>query len=219
MDLSVLFPLFAGWPAAEREALRAHASEHTFTADSEVCTAEQAADQVILVEYGLMAAYAAGERPGRSFNYGYILPGDIIGLHGLLSVEAYGVAIHALRDTRCLILPNAALVAAFDADPARWRAVAGQLAQSVHHLLGFVSMLAEPSGYRRLKRVLENIDTYTRQRPFAPRMVLTQRELGERIGLSREMVNRILRELKAGGYVGVDEEGGIRLLRPLPARF
>lgn len=219
MDLSILFPLFADWPVAEREALREQACEHVFAADSAVCAPDQPADQVILVQYGLMAVYAPTERPKRSFHYGYILPGDIIGLHGLLSPRQYGVAIHALRDTRCLILPNTALVTALDTAPMRWRALASHLSDSVHHLLAFVSMLAEPSGYKRLKCVLEWIDNHTRLHPSAPRLALTQKELGERIGLSREMVNRILRELKTGGYVGVDEDGGISLLRPLPARF
>jgi CRP/FNR family cyclic AMP-dependent transcriptional regulator len=45
-----------------------------------------------------------------------------------------------------------------------------------------------------------------------------QRELAARIGASREMVARVLRELRRGGYVDTNRQR-IVLKKPLPARF
>jgi len=46
-------------------------------------------------------------------------------------------------------------------------------------------------------------------------VALTQAEIGERVGATREMVGRILRDLALGGYIELGR-GRIALLRPLP---
>lgn len=47
---------------------------------------------------------------------------------------------------------------------------------------------------------------------------ITQAEIGERVGATREMVGRILRDLARGGYVRMGR-GRIALLRALPKRW
>jgi CRP/FNR family cyclic AMP-dependent transcriptional regulator len=47
---------------------------------------------------------------------------------------------------------------------------------------------------------------------------LTQQELAQMIGASREMVSRIFKELKAGGYIRIDDKR-IVLTKKLPARW
>lgn len=47
---------------------------------------------------------------------------------------------------------------------------------------------------------------------------ITQAEIGERVGATREMVGRILRDLARGGYIEMGR-GRIVLLRPLPRRW
>jgi CRP/FNR family cyclic AMP-dependent transcriptional regulator len=47
---------------------------------------------------------------------------------------------------------------------------------------------------------------------------LTQAEIGERVGATREMVGRILRDLARGGYVEMSR-GRIAILRQLPKRW
>ena len=43
---------------------------------------------------------------------------------------------------------------------------------------------------------------------------LTQQEIGEHIGASREMVSRILKDLKAGGYVQLERRRIVILRKP-----
>jgi CRP/FNR family cyclic AMP-dependent transcriptional regulator len=47
---------------------------------------------------------------------------------------------------------------------------------------------------------------------------LTQQEIAERIGGSREMVNRIVKDLTAGGYISVDAKH-IKVHKRLPAHW
>jgi len=47
---------------------------------------------------------------------------------------------------------------------------------------------------------------------------LTQSEIGERVGATREMVGRILRDLARGGYIEM-ARGRVTILRPFPKRW
>ena len=47
---------------------------------------------------------------------------------------------------------------------------------------------------------------------------MTQAEIAQRVGSSREMVSRILNDLKEGGYISI-ESGRIVILNPLPKRW
>jgi CRP/FNR family cyclic AMP-dependent transcriptional regulator len=47
---------------------------------------------------------------------------------------------------------------------------------------------------------------------------LTHAEIGHRVGATREMVGRLLRDLARGGYIK-SERGRITILRALPKRW
>ena len=44
---------------------------------------------------------------------------------------------------------------------------------------------------------------------------MTHQEIADRVGSSREMVSRILKDLRLGGYIEIDNKQ-ITLLKPLP---
>ena len=66
--------------------------------------------------------------------------------------------------------------------------------------------------YTRVVKLLVSRATESSGRPEA---ALTQAEIGERVGATREMVGRILRDLARGGYIELGR-GRIALLRSLP---
>ena len=47
---------------------------------------------------------------------------------------------------------------------------------------------------------------------------LTQQDIADRVGSSREMVNRIMKELSVGGYVNTDASQHLVIHRKLPPR-
>jgi len=47
---------------------------------------------------------------------------------------------------------------------------------------------------------------------------LSQQELANRVGASREMINRIVKDLTTGGYISVDGQR-IVIHKPLPANW
>ena len=51
------------------------------------------------------------------------------------------------------------------------------------------------------------------------RAKLTQQDIADRVGSSREMVNRIMKELTVGGYVALGTDKQIAILKKLPAAW
>jgi CRP/FNR family cyclic AMP-dependent transcriptional regulator len=80
-----------------------------------------------------------------------------------------------------------------------------------------VKSLALDDVYSRLSALLQRLSVAEGERRVIAQR-LTQQDIAEHIGASREMVSRILKELTVGGYVEV-KAGRIALLKKLPASW
>lgn len=82
-----------------------------------------------------------------------------------------------------------------------------------------VKDLALRDVYQRLARLLAQLAVEQPDGRMAIADRLSQSELARRIGASRDMVNRIVRELVAGGYLELEEGRMILSRRTLPVSF
>ena len=80
-----------------------------------------------------------------------------------------------------------------------------------------VKSLALDDVYGRIARVLRGLARDEDGVPVLPEK-LTQQDIAERVGASREMVSRIFKPLLEGGYIEM-RGGRIALLKKLPARW
>jgi CRP/FNR family cyclic AMP-dependent transcriptional regulator len=71
--------------------------------------------------------------------------------------------------------------------------------------------------YGRVARILLELAVERDGRLVIPER-MTQKDIAARVGASREMINRILRDLTAGGYVSM-EAGRIIINKAPPARW
>jgi CRP/FNR family cyclic AMP-dependent transcriptional regulator len=77
-----------------------------------------------------------------------------------------------------------------------------------------VKSLALSDVYGRLVRLLTTLARDVDGRQVVPER-LTQQDIAERVGASRDMISRLLKDLIAGGYLAI-EDRTITLLRKLP---
>jgi CRP/FNR family cyclic AMP-dependent transcriptional regulator len=91
----------------------------------------------------------------------------------------------------------------------------------VRRLTDQVKSLALQDVYGRVVRVLHELSEPEGEGELrVVRHRLTQQGIADRVGSSREMVNRIMKELTTGGYVALREEGRqFVILRKLPAAW
>jgi len=80
-----------------------------------------------------------------------------------------------------------------------------------------VKSLAMLDVYGRVARMLLELAVKQDGHMVIPEK-LTQKEMANRVGASREMINRILRDLTTGGYIKI-EAGRITIQRTPPARW
>jgi len=92
-----------------------------------------------------------------------------------------------------------------------------KLIRMVRRLTEQVKSLALQDVYGRIARMLMELSEPAGDVRTIP-VKLTQQDIAARVGSSREMVNRVMKELTAGGYV-VTRDGRLVICRKLPAAW
>jgi CRP/FNR family cyclic AMP-dependent transcriptional regulator len=125
----------------------------------------------------------------------------------VMTLEPCRLFIVPQRDVEGLLLANAGFS----------RDMLEKVISKVRSLTAKVRDLALKDVYGRFVRFTEeNSVEANGERIIAER--LTQSEIAARIGGSREMVSRILRDLTQGGYIAIEAKR-IRILKKLPAHW
>jgi hypothetical protein len=93
-----------------------------------------------------------------------------------------------------------------------------KLITRVRSLTGRVKSLALEDVYRRVVALLQATSEPDGEQHRIVTQRMTQQDIAEHVGASREMVSRIFKQLTVGGYVAL-EGGHIRLLRTPPASW
>lgn len=136
---------------------------------------------------------------------------------GELSIdgERRSASIRAVEPCTCRVVQAVELKQLMAEHPAFALHLTRKLMHMVRRLTGQVRGLALQDVYGRMVRLL--LDASDAQGSTrVVRHKLTQRDIAERIGASREMVNRVMKELTAGGYLA-RHDGRLVILRKLPA--
>ncbi|QLI81108.1 Crp/Fnr family transcriptional regulator [Chitinibacter fontanus] len=217
--LPLLFPLLQAFPAPLRATLVAAGEEIDAPAGTQLWQEGQDITDIILLSSGIIIASANPNAGSREFLYGHMSAGAVAGLHALMMPSHAQVQLIVRQDAHYLRLPLSAVRAALTAHPAAWEAVAHELAQGVFHLMNMINLLGHSNGYQRLRRLLIQMDRRAKNEHLPSGLILNQQEIAARIGLSREMVNRMLSQLRSGGYIEQDERGILQILQPLPREF
>lgn len=217
--LPLLFPLLNVFPASVRQDLLEAGTEHDAQAGTILWEEGQSISDVLLISSGVVVATSNSQVSHRPFLYGHMSAGSIAGLDSLFTKEVAQVRLTVHADAHYLQLPLTALSTALKIYPPAWEAVAQELALGVFHLVNTINLLAQSNGYHRLRRLLIQLDRRARSQHQQNGLILSQQELAARIGLSREMVNRMLTQLRNGGYIEQDERGVFKVLQELPREF
>ena len=172
---------------------------------------------LLVVLSGRLRAYAAGGTSGREITYGVYGPGDLVG-EMALDGGPRSASVATVAPSACSVIGRD-VVRAFIADEPEFAFdLLSRVIDRARRATQSARSLALTDAYGRLTELLTDL-----ARPGgdgAPRIVerLTHQDIAQRIGCSREMVSRLLKDLETGGYIDVRERW-IWLLKPLPARW
>ena len=172
-------------------------------------------DSLYVILSGRVKVFVTDEQ-GKEVVLATILTGDYFG-ELVLDGGPRAASIMALEPCRFYVIPHADVERMLATDHAFARDLIRKLIGKVRSLTSRVRDLVMKDVYARLVHFIEeNALESGGQRVVGER--LTQADIAARIGGSREMVSRILRDLAAGGYISIDSKR-ITLHRKPPAHW
>lgn len=200
-------------PAHLLDALAAHGNNRAFRAHAILITEGDASGPMYIVLDGRLRAYASSD-DGRDVVLAEYGPGEYVGELSL-DGEVRAASVKTLVPSTCCVVPVPEMRAFMATHPDFALHLSQKLVRMVRRLTEQVKSLALQDVYGRMVRVLMELsDPVGGERVV--REKLTQQEIADRVGASREMVNRVMKDLTTGGYVAV-RDGRYAILRKLPA--
>lgn len=172
-------------------------------------------DTLYIILSGRLRVYSSGER-GREITYGTYGPGEYLGEMSL-DGGPRSASVETLSSSTCAIVSRQSLLQHIAEHPTFAFELLAKVIRRARDATLTAKQLALNDVYGRLRALLyeTGVEQSDGTRLIAERP--THRALAERLGCSREMVSRLLKDLSAGGQLQITDDA-MRVGR-LPARW
>ncbi len=159
-------------------------------------------DSMLVLVQGRLKAVSTSPQ-GEELLLAVLEPGEAVGELTVADGGTRSATIGALTDAVVLRLPRDAVLASLERSPALVRAMLESLAGTVRRLTADAADLVFLDTPRRVAKVLLALP----RDGDLIRVRLTQSELAERVGASRQSVNAALQEFQRRGWITVATQG------------
>jgi CRP/FNR family cyclic AMP-dependent transcriptional regulator len=170
-------------------------------------------DSLYIVLSGRVKVYASN-RAGREIVIAFHGPGEYVGEMSL-DGSPRSASVLTLEPTTCAIVTRASFREFILAYPEFALHLIERLIQRVRLTTENVKSLALSDVYGRLVKLLLALAVERDGNLVVPEK-LTQQDIAERVGASRDMISRLLKDLVAGGYLDVHDRTISILKKPPP---
>jgi CRP/FNR family cyclic AMP-dependent transcriptional regulator len=191
------------------------APSRTFLRNAIIVTEGDESDTLYVILSGRAKVYVA-DNDGHEVQLNQLGPGEYFG-DVTLDGGPRSASVMALEPCRCAVVKREELARFMSANPEFAVHVTRKLAHRVRALTSSVRDLALMDVYGRVARLLLELAEETDGQLVIGEK-LTQKDIAQRVGASREMISRIFSDLTAGGYVR-KEDGRLVIVRKPPAHW
>lgn len=210
--------LFEGLSPAEIDVLRENSVTRSCPKNSVVIHEGDIADSMYIIEAGRVKVYCS-DKNGKDFVLDILEAGDYFGELALLDDDRRSASVRAMEASSFSIIYKDQFSQVLDAHPNIARLLIRNLTRRIRKLTYDVKALALQDVYGRVAKVLTDLAKPTGEGEEAKiEDKLTQQDIADRVGASREMVARILKDLTVGEYVEIKGRQ-IHLKRKLPESY
>jgi len=168
-------------------------------------------DSLYLILSGSLRAYGCDAR-GREVTYGIYGPGEYVGEMSL-DGGPRSASVITEQASRCVLLTRASLQAHIAEHPEFAFELLTKVIRRARAATLSTKQLALNDVYGRLKALLETTTATSDE------ILLTHQAMAQRLGCSREMVSKLVKDLELGGYLERVANGRYRRLKARPARW
>ncbi|MGR8934566.1 MAG: Crp/Fnr family transcriptional regulator [Gammaproteobacteria bacterium] len=208
--------LFAFLSPEAREKLASGTHTLSFSRGSLLVSQGEISDSLYMVLSGKLKVFNSNE-DGREVLLNYLGPGDAFGELALLDGEPRSASVMSMENSRVALLSRQFFLQCLRQNPDIAFELLQLLSKRIRNLTDRVSDLALLDVYGRIANTLTSLAETQEDGRLMTGMV-THQELSSMVGASREMVTRILNDLKRGGYIAT-ENHRIVIQNRLPARW
>jgi len=172
-------------------------------------------DSLYIVLTGKVKVFASNEA-GKEVVLDFHGPGEYVGEMSLDN-EPRSASVVTMEPTSCAVVSRANFRGFVLAHPEFALNLIEKLIQRMRRTTENVKSLALSDVYGRLVRLLTGLAKDVNGVQVVPER-LTQQDIAERVGASRDMISRLMKDLVGGGYLSVDERT-ITIHKKLPAAW
>lgn len=208
--------LFASLPPEELKKLESHTKQKRYRKNTVMIEKGDDSSTLYVLVSGKVRIYVSDEEGKEVVLDVCDEPGSVFGELALLRDTPRTASLMTLEDSQFLLLSKVDFQKCLHDNMQIAMDIIAGLVDRVSALTDRVSALALNDVYGRLAATLRDLAKEEDGRQIT--QALTQQELAQMIGASREMVSRIFKELKAGDYIQLEGKR-IVLNKKLPARW
>lgn len=207
--------LSPGLDEHELRALAAHASVQTFPKGAVIVNEGDQSDSIFIIQSGRVKVFLHG-KDGREMVLNVHGAGEYFG-EMVLDEGPRSASVMTLETSKFLVISKSDFRRFLAAHPDFAMKLINRLMRRVRALTVNVGSLALLDVYGRIARLLLEL-AVEQDGALVIGERLTQKDIADRVGASREMVSRIFKDLVAGGYI-VLENKRIVINKDLPPRW
>ena len=207
-------PFFTQLSDHELDLVRAVASEKTYPKNAVVLTEGEAGDSLYMIQTGKVKVFI-GDEEGREIILKILGPGSFFGEMSMIDKQPRSASVTTLETSTFLVLQHAAFEKCVEQAPTIGNMVMQILAQRVREADRKIGTLALMDVYGRVASTLLELAVYTNGKLMVGEK-LSQQDLANMVGASREMVNRILKDLSDRGFISIESKAITIINRELP---
>jgi len=207
--------LLDGLTVDEINALSAHAAIQTFPKNAVIINEGDRSDSIFIVSSGRVKVFLHGG-DGKEVVLNIHGPSEYFG-EMVLDEGPRSASVATLETSKFLIISKADFRQFLSAHPDFAMKLINRLMHRVRALTQNVKSLALMDVYGRVARLLLEL-AVEQEGGLVVTEKLTQKDIADRVGASREMVSRIFKELVAGGFIVLDNKQ-IVVKKDLPLRW
>ena len=214
-DLSHI-SIFEGLPEAELSALQELCITRTYPKNTVIINEGDQANAMFICTSGKVKVYVSDEN-GKEFVLNSMGPGEYFGELSLLDDETRSASVITTDKSTFSILYKEDFSKVVLNHPDIALVLLRNLASRIRKLTENVKTLALQDVYGRIRKTLLDL-SIEKDGETVIEEKLTQQDIANRIGSSREMVARILKDLATGGYIEIERKQ-FRIIKKLPESY
>ena len=207
-------PFFTQLSDRELDVIRAVASEKTYQKNAVVLTEGEMGDSLYMIQSGKVKVFI-GDEDGREIILKILGPGAFFGEMSMIDKQPRSASVTTIESSVFQVLTHVMFEKCVEQEPRIANMVMQILAQRVREADRKIGTLALMDVYGRVASTLLELAVHTNGKLVVGEK-LSQQELANMVGASREMVNRILKDLTDRGCISIEAKSITIINREFP---